>query len=516
MNTMTTRCALGGCLAAVLSLTARGAETDAPREACLKVVRAYADAMLHDGRDAYGKVHSPLFAAALNRRTLKVFEKSPPGLPDIRNSDRTYNGANPMLDMNLLQTLYALSETTGDARYAAEADAAIRWFFEHCQSPKGLMAWGEHQGWDFLTDGPSAPKGAHELYRPWVFWERSFALAPEACQRFAVGLWKHQIGDPKKGLFSRHAMDIWDEDKVSARKGYEFPRHGGFYIATWAAAYRRNKDPLMLEAIASLLDGFLSRRHPASGAIPAQTSLPELMWPHSNLSLAVDLWDAAAAVPAPLADKIRVAARHIDEVFLKTRHEPGPGGKGFVKSCHTSTLEPGDVRADEAGGTKGLRWRPYTEVWATGYGVAVHASPAMLCGLRYAQIHDPRYKRLLLDTADAYLSTVPPFETGENAAAGGKAPVTYPGAVGEVILLETAAYRLSGEKKYLERADHFAQLAMATFFPTDSPLPRVASGAKYSWYEAITRADTLAMALLDLRDAHLDRAKPSRFIWSDR
>ena len=94
--------------------------------------------------------------------------------------------------------------------------------------------------------------------------------------------------------------------------------------------------------------------------------------------------------------------------------------------------------------------------------------------------------------------------------------MTYPGAVGEVILLETAAYRLSGEKKYLERADHFAQLAMATFFPTDSPLPRVASGAKYSWYEAITRADTLAMALLDLRDAHLDRAKPSRFIWSDR
>ena len=38
----------------------------------LKLVRAYADAMIEHGRDTYGEVHSPLFAAALDRKTLTV------------------------------------------------------------------------------------------------------------------------------------------------------------------------------------------------------------------------------------------------------------------------------------------------------------------------------------------------------------------------------------------------------------------------------------------------------------
>ena len=33
----------------------------------LPLVRAYADAMIHNGRDTYGREHSPLFAAALDR-----------------------------------------------------------------------------------------------------------------------------------------------------------------------------------------------------------------------------------------------------------------------------------------------------------------------------------------------------------------------------------------------------------------------------------------------------------------
>ena len=48
----------------------------------------------------------------------------------------------------------------------------------------------------------------------------------------------------------------------------------------------------MLEAIGALVDFFESRRNPTSGAIPAEQnarSKGELMWPQSNLSLAVDL-----------------------------------------------------------------------------------------------------------------------------------------------------------------------------------------------------------------------------------
>jgi len=482
----------------------------------MRSVRAYADAMIERGRDTYGKEHSPLFAAAMDRKTLQVFEKMPPRLPDMRNSDRTYNGANPMHDLNLCQVLYALGEITGQARYAQEADAALKWFFEHCQSPKGLMAWGEHQGWSFLDDAPSAPQGPHEFYRPWVLWDRCWKLAPEACHRFALGVWEHQVGDPKTGRFSRHAMDIWDKDKRSGRTGYEFPRHGGFYIATWAADYEHPKDPVMLRAIESLVDGFQGRRHPATGAIPAQTSLPDLMWPQSNLSLAVDLWDAAARLPEPLAGKMRACARQIDEVFLKIKHEPGPGGRGFVKACHTSTLEPGDARAEKAGGTKDLRWRPYTETWATGYGVSVHAQIAMLCLLRHRQIDEPRYKDLFLATADSYLTADPPLKPFKNEEGKTVEPLVYPGALGEAVALQTAAYRMTGQTKYLDRADQFAALALKTYFTPDSPLPRVGSLPKHNWYEALTRADTLAMTLLDLWAAHNRRDLKTELQWTDR
>jgi len=33
------------------------------------------------------------------------------------------------------------------------ADDALRFFFTHCQSKAtGLLAWGEHLGWDFHTE----------------------------------------------------------------------------------------------------------------------------------------------------------------------------------------------------------------------------------------------------------------------------------------------------------------------------------------------------------------------------
>ena len=116
-------------------------------------------------------------------------------------------GANPMHDENLYQVLYALTEATGDKRYADEADKTLKWFFEHCQSPvTGLLAWGEHMGWDFNTETiiwkKSRHHGAellecvtHEFACPWVLWERSFELAPEACRKFALALWEHQIAD---------------------------------------------------------------------------------------------------------------------------------------------------------------------------------------------------------------------------------------------------------------------------------------------------------------------------------
>ncbi|MBM3890646.1 MAG: hypothetical protein FJ388_16150 [Verrucomicrobia bacterium] len=470
----------------------------------LDIVRRYANTMIEHGRDAYGAVKSPLFAATLDRKTLKLPEKKPGGISGIREGDRTLTGANPMHDENLYQILYALTRVTGDKRYAREADAALKWFFEHCQGPKGLMAWGEHLGWDFIEDKPCDPskQAIHEYYRPWVLWERCFKLAPDACRRAALGLWQHQIGDPKAGRYSRHAMNIWDKDKVSGRVGYEFPRHGGFYIATWAAAFAHTKDKTMLTAIESLVDGYQKRRDPKSGAIPSATGHADLLWPQSNLSLAIDLWSSAPKVPSKIAAKMRDCAKGCDETFLKLAHDLSPDGPGFVKSAHTSTLEPGDVRAQQQGTQKGGRFEAYTQTWVTGYGLATDAMTAMLCLMRYQQVKRDGYKKLFLAAADRYLRRDPDLTI-----------TLYPGAVAEAIAVLIGAHRLTRDAKFLNRAEVFAKIACDVFFK-DSPLPSASS--KNDHYEAITRGDTLVMVLLDLWAA---RAKPRAdlgLVWTDR
>ena len=463
-----------------------GTHTAAAEPDYLRVVRAYADAMIQHGRDVYGKQHSPLFATTLDRKTLRLLEgealarikKIPRKGWGIRPHDRSVEGANPMHDQNLYQTLYGLTTLTGEKRYAAEADRALAWFFAHCQSPTtGLFAWGEHIGWNFSTEQrikQHGRHGTHEFYRPWALWDRCFTLAPKPCEAFALGLWNHQIADHKTGDFSRHAA----YDRHGPGRNSQYPRHGGFYIATWAAAYAHTKNPELLKAIACLVGGFEARRNPTTGALPAETaarSKGKMMWPPSNLSLAIDLWDGAAKVPDGLAAKMRACASRTDQILLKLDQDPTAPDKGFIKAADTDTLKPLGWPRDRGS---------YTHVWATGYGDYTHADCSLMCLERYQQVKIDGYRTLFIDAAKQYLTAEPNTRIA-----------LHPGVVGQVVLVMLRAHRLTGERRYLDRADHFGRLAVTLFFD-DGPLPRATT--KHDHYEAITRADTLAMALLDL------------------
>lgn len=474
------------CLAvccAAFALSASAAEPQRPDY--LAVVQRYADAMIRDGRDTYGNERTPMFATTLDRKTLKLFEGDAlekvrsigRGGWGIRPSDRSVEGANPMHHQNLYQVLYALTKVTGRRIYEAEADAALTCFFRRCQSPTtGLLCWGEHLGWNFLTESrirQHGGAGTHEFYRPWVLWDRSLTLVPDACDTFAKGLWRHQIADRETGDFSRHAA----YDRHGPGRSSQYPRHGGFYILTWAAAYAKTKNSEYLEAIECLVDGFDARRSPKTGALPAEThprSKGKMVWPPSNLSLAIDLHTSADKVPDPLARKVRACAAKSDAVFLKLGHDLETEGKGFVKAANTDTLAS-------------TKWGKgaYSHVWATAYGDTTHADFAMMCLDRYEQVKLDGYRKLALDTAQRYLTSEPDTTIA-----------LHPGVPGQVVLLLLRAHRLTGEKRYLDRADHFARIVVPLFWDRSSPLPRATT--QHDHYEAITRADTLALALLHL------------------
>ena len=462
-------------------------------------VQAYADTLLEHGRDRYGKVKSPLIAAALDRKRYRLFKGGhlrriqdiPRSEWDIRTNDRTLTGANPMHDENLYQVLYALTQITGDKRYAQEADKTLKWFFENCQSEgTGLLAWGEHIGWDFNTEKNTSD--THEYFRPWVLWERSFKLAPKACRKFAIGVWEHQIYDHQTGVFSRHAGYASHDPG----KDFEFPRHGGFYIATWAQAYRYSKDRIFLRAIETLLNSFEGRRSRISGGLPAENDARykgKMLWPDSNLSLAIDLWDSAEFVPEELAAKMRESASKTDRVFLSIKHDLSANGQGFVVATHTDTLKVSDVQYHR---------RSYTLPWTSGYSQNTDARVANLCMLRYRQVGLEGYRNLILDALQRYMTTEPDIDY----------PV-HPGALGDVIFLMLAGHEITGQQRYLDRADHFAHKAIKLFL-SDSPLP--AASSKHNHYEAITRGDTLMMALLKLWAVKSRSAGELRLIYNDR
>src|SRR5882672_11517449 len=135
----------------VLFLIASASVGQQPSNTYLDVVRRYSDTLIERGRDTYGPQKSGLILSALDRMTLAplTVRPAPPG--GIRRGDRPgrpwveMNGANPMLDQNLLRVFYTLSEITGDARYAKSADEELTWFFNNTMSPKtSLLPWGEH------------------------------------------------------------------------------------------------------------------------------------------------------------------------------------------------------------------------------------------------------------------------------------------------------------------------------------------------------------------------------------
>ena len=427
------------------ALVSHGAE----RFDFLDVVRRYADTMIDHGRDNYGPEKSGLILSALDRTTLAplTVRPAPPG--GIRRGDRpgrpwsAMNGANPQLDQNLLRVLYTLSELTGNSRYAKVADDELTWFFNHTMSPKtSLLPWGEHLSWDVMLDAPisGGEEMMHEFARPWVLWERCFALVPEASRKFALGLWEHQIADHATGAFDRHAPYF----EHGPADGRDFPRHAGFYIGTWCYAWKNTRDEVFLHAIETLLARFERKRVQKDGSMVATIG-----------PLECEL--AATMVPESLASRLRAFAAKEDELILLDLRKQVRG---------ETTLPP---------------------KWQAGYSASTLANQAMFCLARFEQTGEAAYRELLIAIADQYLGASPEEDVD-----------AWPMSFAHAISAQLAAYRFTKRPVYLDQARTFAQMAVEIFWQ-DKPLPRASKHTGH--YETITGCDSLALALLEIHAA---------------
>ena len=452
-------------------------------------VRAYADAMIRDGRDTYGTEPSPLFASTLNRKTMKIGTFGP--IQGVRETDRSFGGANPQEEVGLYEILYRLSDLTLDPRYAAEADHALKFFFSRCQSPAtGLMTWGEHLYWDFKKEGMGGYDARHEIKGEWPFWNVCYKLAPDPCWKFAIGQWDHQIADKKTGDFSRHAT--WSVH--GPQRGADFPRYAGQMIVNWADAYTRKENANrprrdeLLTAIALMLKR-MERNIKVSptGYLLAATDVSHrgISWASHAIELARCLWKAAPRVNGKLAGRMKRLALEMDDQFHRMPHTITSGG-GFVVTL--------DVQTGKARARKKKKWsRPFTSDWASGYGYGIHARTANRCVVRFRQLeksHPARaakYRTLALAAADRYVKTRPNTRH-----------LLKPGAISGVINLMLHAHELTGDQRYLKRADYFGRLGIRLFLGDGLPLPRVTN--QHNHYEIITGGPAFMRALLRLHE----------------
>lgn len=296
-------------LAAMLALPARAAEAD-----YLQLAKDYADCMIRYGRDRYGKVRSPLFANALTREKEPKLPPYPlfaafadpaknaanrerdqakkrsafPGVtftgfvefdfnkclnyPPELNGDEgphkvTIYGCDPFEERDIYLLLTQLSRITGEPGYQAEADKALRWWFQNTQSPQtGLYPWGEHLGWDFQYDAPTYFFGPsmhlyaasfHEIKDRVPFLEYLIPLPPAKAgeytplERYALGIWKAHFWDKDRAFFCRHGDYLGVDNRRGSAEG--FPAHLGAYLQVWATAYLHSQNASCKNDLAAAL-----------------------------------------------------------------------------------------------------------------------------------------------------------------------------------------------------------------------------------------------------------------------
>lgn len=227
-----------------------------PQKGYLGYARSFMDTMIARGTDIYGDTHTPMFVSILLLETQEHPGKLLPSIDGQRQADRAPFGGNLQHDLPLLDAMQHMSALIGDDSYREAALAYLQHFLDNCaQTPTGMWPWGEHAHCDFRTNTPG--HNTHEyLGAPSLdFWELAWQMNPDAVTAHASGLINHVV-NLDTFEFNRHA-NIMEPLPVPRPEGLgflDFPRHGGFFLQTWAFAYSKTGDTQYLEWIEGLLD----------------------------------------------------------------------------------------------------------------------------------------------------------------------------------------------------------------------------------------------------------------------
>ena len=408
-----------------------------PAKGNLHYAREFIETMIREGTDRYGKVSGPMFASILDMETHRLPEDIPANIEGQRYGDRSLRGGNLHHDVMLLQACDALSEITGEQKYARAKQEYLQFFLKNCPQATGLFPWGEHAYWDFFEEKPGAE--IHEFLGgvPDAFWESLWKMDANAVNREADGLINH-VTDLENFHFDRHA-DLHKTLPTPRRGGggLDFPRHAGFYIHLWGFVYAKAPDKKYADWIGKMIDHHWRFRD-VDGILPSTTrgAQAQIATAESTLSLGVSLLETAEILSeGDLKKRCREAGEAYVGAVMQLKHLAVEGK--FVATLDVKSRKP-----------------DYSEPYRFGYGGGFTADNANLLLAVNRIKKDHRALEFAEGFAEFYAKHEPPPAH----------EIVRAHVYASIIGLFTDLYDLTRKPVYREQADRYAKLAIERLF----------------------------------------------------
>ena len=219
-------------------------------------VKTCLDNLIKYGRDNYGPIKTPLFVSILDVNS-RTCPQNPLPLDEkwrvIRRERRNPAGANLFTDQPLINSMFLMSQLSGDKAYSQAAREYIKYYLKNLVDKKGLFWWGGHRHYDVFEDKETGHLlNWHEIHGGIeIQWEILWQVNPKAVKKEIEAIWQWHVINKQTGETNRH-----DDGKV----GCDFPLTAGSMIEAFAFLYTKTEDKIWLDRAKLLADYFWNLR----------------------------------------------------------------------------------------------------------------------------------------------------------------------------------------------------------------------------------------------------------------
>ncbi len=449
------------------------------------------DALMKDGTDRYGSVHSPMLVTIIDVRTRDC--PPPDKLPRTRGMNTPYRNwhygeAKPKgppyptatlpwrgenretfwrpscsewsEDQQTLRAILTLGRLTGEQRYRQFVEQLVGHATKEVCC-KGLFWWGSHRYFDIFADRRITNGGHHELLVKRPQWDLIWNINPEATRKHIEAMWEWHVYDKKSGGFDRHS---------DRKKGHAFSSAGGQII--YALAFLGQKPGLSeyTDRAELVSEYHWAARSPDTGLIASNPDWTGRRWDGdymTTMDVGVHCYYLLKAYELSGREVFRDRALKYMKAYARFTWDPK--ARKFYDAVRVKDGKPAicsrrhpNYKCQLPSGYSDL-WQPYQYGWEF----------PLLAAKTYAYAYTLTGNKKLLETARnwaTYINENPP-ETGCRTDAWYELYArlfskmgTFAEYYGQTISFFVNMYANTGEQAYLDDARRFAQEAVSKLY----------------------------------------------------